>query len=135
MKKIRLSQGLFTLVDAEDFERLNQFKWTASLESRRTKMYAVRWKEREGKKVKIRMHREVMCIGTGAEDSRVVDHLDHDSLDNRKCNLEIIDQTTNMKRSPGWKKKKIKLKEKKDSCVYPGCQFGGMGCTAECYNA
>lgn len=105
MKKIRLSMGLHALVDDEDFERVNAFKWSASLESRDTKIYAVRTEKQNGRKVKIRMHRFIMGLGPGGGgNGLVVDHLDHDALDNRKCNLEVIDQRTNMLRSAGWKR-------------------------------
>lgn len=40
VKLIPLTQGLFTLVDAADFERLNAFKWCASTHD--GKSYAVR---------------------------------------------------------------------------------------------
>ncbi len=42
MKQIRLTKGLFALVSPEDYDRLSQYKWTASHESRGTKWYAIR---------------------------------------------------------------------------------------------
>jgi len=108
MAKIKLSKGLWAHVDDEDFERLNAFKWYASLESRGTKHYAIRRETMNGKRVKIRMHRFVLDLPPGSLDpDRVVDHLNDDGLDNRKCNLEIITQEENMRRSHGWKKKKV----------------------------
>ncbi len=104
MKQIRLSKGLYTLVDEADYEWLMQWSWYASNESRGTKWYAIR---RENK-IKIRMHRAIVehhgiIIPTGF----VVDHKNHNSLDNRRSeNLEVITQVENMRRSPGWKKKK-----------------------------
>lgn len=103
MRKIRLTKGKYALVSDEDYERVSQFKWYASLESRGTKWYAVRRELRNGKRVKIRMHRFILELPPGKEDSRVVDHLNHDSLDNRRENLEVIDQPENMHRSAGWK--------------------------------
>lgn len=105
--KIKLTKGLFALVDAEDYDRVNAFKWCASLESRGTKFYAIRMVRDPvtKKNRKIRMHRFIMGLPIGALDERVVDHLNHDSLDNRKANLEVISQDENMKRSHGWKKK------------------------------
>jgi hypothetical protein len=106
MKKIPLSQGLFALVDDEDFERVNAFKWCASLESRGTKYYAIRWVTVNRKRVKIRMAHFILDIPPGSlAPGTVVDHRHHDSLDNRKENLEIISQEENMRRSQGWKKK------------------------------
>lgn len=105
--RIELTKGFSTLVSDEDFERLSQYKWHASIESRGTKVYACRKETVNGKRAKIRMHRLVMGLPSGKEDPRVVDHLNHDSLDNRRENLEVTDQGTNMLRSPGWKKKKV----------------------------
>lgn len=123
MKEITLSQGKVAIVDDEDFERVNEFKWTASKESRGTKFYAIRWTtfRRGGRRFKLRMHRFVMGLETGFDDPRIVDHLQGvcslghvhtgDSLDNRKCGLEIITQEENMLRSPQWKKKGMRIEE------------------------
>lgn len=105
--EVPLTQGLVAKVSPEDLERVSQFKWYASFESRGTKFYAIRRIRVNGKQVKIRMHRFIMGLGTGFEDERVVDHINHDSLDNRRENLEIISQDENMRRSNGWKKKKV----------------------------
>lgn len=112
MKQVRLTKGLYALVDDEDFDFVNQFTWYASLESRGTKFYAVR---RE-KGVKYRMHVEILKNrGFVIPPGKVVDHANHNSLDNRYWDrdrnafqLEIITQAENMQRSPGWKKKGVK---------------------------
>lgn len=107
MKQIRLSQGLYCLVDDEYYNMLMQHKWHASQESRKTKWYAVR---REAG-VKIRMHRQIMeWNGYNIVPPYVIDHINHNSLDNRLENLEMVTQTENMRRSPGWKKKGMKCK-------------------------
>lgn len=102
-KKIKLTQGRYALVSDEDFERVSALKWCASLESRGTKTYAIRWEKR----TKIRMHRFILGLPPGKFDpeERVVDHINHDPLDNRRENLEIVTQEENMNRSAGWRKK------------------------------
>lgn len=116
MKQIRLSKGLYALVSEQDFDFLNQWTWYASNESRGTKWYAIR---RE-KGVKIRMHRVIAerrmnenryLQSMTIPDGHVVDHVNHNSLDNRRENLEVITQVENMKRSPGWKKKGMRLEK------------------------
>lgn len=109
-REIPLTQGMVALVSEIDFERVSQFKWSASRESMRgKKWYAIRWSRSAEhgtrKRHKIRLHRFVMGLGTGFEDVRVVDHLNDDSLDNRRENLEIISQAENMARVHGWNKK------------------------------
>jgi len=109
MKEIPLSQGLVALVDDEDFERVNQFKWCASKESRGTKFYAIRWQRINGKQTKIRMHRFILGLPPGKEckhyqSGLVVDHVNGNSLDNRKRNLELIDWCDNTYRSDGFRK-------------------------------
>lgn len=109
MKQIRLTQGLFALVDDSDYDFLMQWKWSASQESRGTKWYAVR----RDNGVKIRMHRAIVeRRGVKIPPGYVVDHINHNSLDNRfSVNLEVITQVENMLRSPRWKKKGIKFNE------------------------
>ncbi len=107
MKQIRLTKGLYALVDAKDYIWLSQWVWCASHESRGTKWYAIR--KEAGRK--IRMHRAIMERHYGdIPAGMVVDHTNHNSLDNRVVNLEIVTQAENMKRSCGWKKKGDKLK-------------------------
>ena len=105
--EIPLTQGMHAKVSPEDAPIIGAHCWYASHESRRTKFYAVRWTTMNGKRVKLRMHREIMGLPTGDIDSLVVDHLPphHDSLDNRRSRLEVITQDENMRRSKGWKKK------------------------------
>lgn len=107
MKEIKLTKGLVAWVDDEDFERVNALKWCASIESRGTKVYAVRWQKREdGTPYKVRMHRFILDLPPGSlTPDLVVDHLDGNSLNNCRDNLEKITQAENMKRSAGWKKK------------------------------
>lgn len=129
MKQVPLTQGLFATVSALDFDVVNVFKWHASLESRGKKMYAVRcvrdhskskvWipgkRKKKGRwrypKKKIRMHRFIMGLGTGFEDERVVDHINDDSLDNRRENLSIVTQDENMAKVERWKRKQMKEEE------------------------
>jgi hypothetical protein len=85
-KQIPLTQGYFAIVDEEDFERLNKYKWHARKYTDR--IYAVRTHE-VGRAQS--MHRLIMCPPTGL----VVDHINHDCLDNRKCNLRICSPAEN----------------------------------------
>lgn len=108
-REIQLTQGKVAIVSDEDYEYLSQWKWCASLESRGTKWYAIRRARKEelaaGSSRKIRMHRVVMerCLGRPLTTEEVVDHVNHESLDNQRPNLEAIDQDENMARSNGWK--------------------------------
>lgn len=103
MRKIKLSKGLFALVSDCDYDRVNEYKWCASHESRGTKHYAVRFERVAGRNVKIRLHRFVM--GLTKDSPLVVDHLDGDGLDCRRENLEVVTQKENMRRCTTWKKK------------------------------
>ena len=83
MKKIKLSQGQYALIDNEDFERVNQFKWYAIWQEGLNGFYAVRTDYTFGKHQTIYMHREIMNTPDGLQ----CDHINRETLDNRRVNL------------------------------------------------
>jgi hypothetical protein len=86
---IRLSKGRSTIVDKEDFEWLNQWKWLTD-----SKGYAVRHEPRQKNKVRkwIYMHRLINNTPIGSE----TDHLNRNKLDNRKLNLRTVTHQQNL---------------------------------------
>ena len=90
MKQIKLTQGKVTLVDDEDYEYLNQFKWFTA--KNRNAFYAVRVLPRkDGKRITIWMHRVILNTPIGME----TDHIDHNGLNNTKVNLRVCSRTEN----------------------------------------
>ncbi len=86
VRRIPLGGGLFATVDACDFKRINKYKWCVL--SKSGSPYAVR-RTKDGRMVY--MHREIMHAPKGS----VVDHRDHNTLNNRRCNLHICTQAEN----------------------------------------
>lgn len=71
-------------IDMDDFERLKNIHWRLIYSS--SCVYACQRLIVAGKAAYIRMHRLIMDCPAGFE----VHHINHDTLDNRKCNLEIL---------------------------------------------
>lgn len=86
---IRLTKNQFAVVDAEDFESINQFKWTCI--SDKTNSYAVRSTYDGGVKRRIHMHSVVLGV-FGSE----IDHINGNGLHNYKSNLRLCSRTQNM---------------------------------------
>ena len=89
MKKIKLSQGKFALVDDEDFENLNKYKWFANF--RHTSYYAGRHPKGNNRKLII-MHRDIL----NPPAHLLVDHIDGNGLNNQKSNLRIVTCRVNL---------------------------------------
>lgn len=98
MKKIPLSYGLFATVSDEDYEWVNEKPWFVRQEGQfgaTMRFYAEREIIVDGKIKKLYMHRVIMNPGPGL----VVTHLNSDTLDNRRENLEIITRSESMRRN------------------------------------
>ena len=94
MSEIKLTQGYIAIVDDEDFEELNQYSWSI-LKSPNT-MYANRYYSLGSKRVTQRMHRFILDAPSGV----MVDHINQNGLDNRRCNIRLCNRMQN-----GWNRK------------------------------
>lgn len=81
-KKIPLPNGKFAIVDDEDYERVSAFNWHTARKSNGHSDYAVS---------NVKMHRLIMDAPKGF----MVDHINHDTLDNRKANLRLCTNAQN----------------------------------------
>jgi hypothetical protein len=104
MKLIPLTQGKFAQVDDEDYEYLNQWKWCADTSDQKV-FYAKRIHYIEGGKGKIRrkisMHRLIMKV---EKPNILIDHKDHDGLNNQKYNLRVATYSQNSMNVTSYKK-------------------------------
>jgi HNH endonuclease/AP2 domain len=92
MKIIKLTQGQVALVDDEDYEKLSAFKWHAYFDPDIKSFYSKRNSLTvNGKRHSIIMHREIIHAVAGES----VDHINHDTLDNRRENLRICSNVQN----------------------------------------
>lgn len=93
MREIPLTQGKVALVDDEDYERVAKYRWYAQGEKNRTKWYALRGQWNGVEQVPVRMHTFIMRAVRGT----IIDHLNGDTLDNRKENLRACTNSQNTK--------------------------------------
>ncbi len=89
MRAIRGYDFIYVKVDDADYDWLRGFNWTVT-----PKGYAqTKGRDSKGRKMNVPMHRLIM----DAPDGMVVDHINWDTIDNRKCNLRVCTPGDNMK--------------------------------------
>lgn len=95
-KKMKLTKGLYALVEHRDYLRLRRWKWTASTSGNGTSgmTYAARWARHgpDRNREKIYMHREILGCSAGLE----ADHRNSNPIDNRRENLQAIPKQKNL---------------------------------------
>jgi len=91
MKYIDLTQGQKAIVDDEDFEKLNRYKWHVLWNKDTKSFYAMR-SIYNGKEWKTTLMARIIM---NASPDRQVDHINHDTLDNRKSNLRLVNYQQN----------------------------------------
>lgn len=82
MVEIKLTQGLTAVIDKEDADIAAQYKWYAS--KAKNNWYALSsLRDEGGGQHNFSLHR----LLTGAKSGEIVDHINGNGLDNRRCNL------------------------------------------------
>lgn len=93
-KEILLTQGMAAIVDDEDYDYLNQWKWYYRKSKGKKTGYALRNQSiGYGKQKNIQMHRVILGY-SGA--TLQVDHINSNGLDNRKANLRLCTPNGNI---------------------------------------
>lgn len=91
MKVIKLPQNKVVIVDDEDFDHLNQWKW--NIHTTKWTSYAKRINyNSNGTKTIVYMHRQIMGV---TDRSIVCDHIDHNGLNNQRSNLRVCSVSQN----------------------------------------
>jgi hypothetical protein len=93
MKFIKLTQGKIAIVDDEDYDFINQWKWQF-IKNKSENIYAYRrfW-DAENKIMKhVLMHRLIMKL---TDKNIFIDHIDHNGLNNQKSNLRFCTKSQN----------------------------------------
>jgi len=88
---IDVGHGKKAIVDPDDYLRLCRYRWR--LQRSHHCWYAVRKVVRNGRYIYTRMHREIIDCPKGWH----IHHINHNTLDNRKCNLLAIDPENHKK--------------------------------------
>lgn len=89
---IAISQGLFAIVDVEDYRQLAQFSWYADVG--KWGVYA--------KTDQIPGRPKMHCVIMQPQKGLVVHHKDHNGLNNQRNNLEVLTNSENMLRRKKW---------------------------------
>ena len=81
------------LIDIEDIEKVKNYYWNIRYDKRHPNCtnYVESHKRINKKNTRIHLHRLIM----DCPDNMVVDHINGNNLDNRKCNLRIVTQSQN----------------------------------------
>lgn len=138
MKRVPLGkngkQGMFTLVDDEDYDCLNKFTWHA--QKHRNTFYVIRtssiWSKEYKLKLKHTCRKSILIhrVLLNAKDGEQIDHIDGNGLNNQKENLRICNNSQNAmnkvkpnfssitSKYKGVSKCKIKIKRKNGTFYY-----------------
>jgi len=84
---IPLSSNQIALVDKEDYDKIKDYGWYAHYDKKGKRYYAIT--RTHG--IRIIMHRLIL----DAKKGQIVDHIDHDGINNRKNNLRLCEQSQN----------------------------------------
>jgi hypothetical protein len=90
MKEVPLTKGKIAIIDDEDYERVVQHRWFASLINGHWYAYHD-FRQKNGKYKHVSMHGFILAAPRGTH----IDHINNDGLDNRKSNLRLATPAQN----------------------------------------
>ena len=103
-RRIPLTKGKFAVVDPDDYETLSKYKWHVTKNG--NTFYAKRNAPTRKVVTPIYMHRCIIKVPPGL----VIDHINHNGLDNRKANLRPATRAQNNRYSKKRKNTSSKYK-------------------------
>jgi len=91
-RRIRMAQPKYAIADPADYDRLRKYEWLSK--KGKNSFYARRRVPtgKGGKETLVYMHQEVIKV----PDGMVVDHINHDGMDNREANLRAATYSQNL---------------------------------------
>lgn len=90
-KEIPLTRGFVTIVDEDDYDWLIESKWCCSMNKSKKPYAAKAIVNSNGRKSMTLLHRLILNAPKGV----FVDHINHNTVDNRKQNLRLCDYAGN----------------------------------------
>lgn len=93
MKIIELTQGYICVVSDEDYKVLKKYSWCVSRGAGRNRKQGEPYAATVVNRKKIYMHRLIM----GSPKDKIVDHINNQTLDNRRSNLRVVTAKENMR--------------------------------------
>lgn len=88
---VTLTRGMYAKVDREDYEIVSQYKWYATPGKITWYAKTSAWDNTVGRSRSISMHRLLL----DAQPGQLVDHANHDGLDNRRANIRLATNSQN----------------------------------------
>lgn len=89
-KEIPLSRGMVALVDDAEYERVSRYKWCLDSSGYACRMESY-YVDGKRKRRKVLMHRFILDAPAHLQ----VDHINHEFLDNRRCNMRLVTSRQN----------------------------------------
>lgn len=84
-----LNRGLFAKIDEEDFSRVSKYTWYVFVSG--SQIYARTTVSLNGVRRGLFLHRFLL----NPDETEIVDHINGNGLDNRRCNLRIVSRSVN----------------------------------------